>query len=136
MKNRMIIWIFFASFIGLHINAQTPDKIKKSEEDIRQEMIKISRQLGVACTECHTTKNFKSNEKQSFKVSLVHMKMVDLLKQNGLSGKNGESEASCYTCHRGSLKFDHKEKISDHYRGEPQKKAPPEKEKVVDDKEN
>jgi hypothetical protein len=113
--------------------AQTPDKMKKTEDDIRQEMIKISRQLGVTCTECHVTKNFRSNDKLSFKVSLAHMKIVDMLRQTGLSGKNGEPEASCYTCHRGQLKFDHKEKFDDHYRFEPKKKAPSTKAEVVDD---
>lgn len=97
-------------------------------------MIKISRQLGVTCTECHTTKNFRSGDKPSFKVSLVHMKMVDVLKQNGLSGKNGEPEASCYMCHRGQLKFDHKERYDDHFRADQKKKLPPAKPQVVDDK--
>lgn len=122
--------LFFSSLLAM---AQTPEKIKKTEEEVRQEMIRISRQLGVTCTECHTTKNFKSDQKPNFKISLTHMKMVEMLKQNGLSGKGGEPEASCYTCHRGHLKFEHKEKLSDHYRGEPRKKAPPEKERVVDE---
>ena len=114
--------------------AQTADKIKKSEDDVRQEMIKISRQVGVTCTECHSTKNFKSNEKPAFKVALAHMKITEVLKQNGFSGKNGEAEASCYMCHRGQLKFDHKEHFTDHFRSEPKNKKPPEKEPVVDDK--
>jgi cytochrome c556 len=114
--------------------AQTPDKIKKSEDDVRQEMIKISRQVGVTCTECHSTKNFKANEKPNFKIALAHMKMTEVLKQNGFSGKNGEVEASCYMCHRGQLKFDHKEHFNDHFRSEPKKKRPTEKEQVVDDK--
>jgi hypothetical protein len=129
----MTKWILLI-FIAMFSQAQTAEKIKKSEEEIRQEMIKISRQLGVTCTECHSTKNFKSNEKPNFKVSLSHMKMVEVLKQNGLSGKGGEPEATCYTCHRGQLKFDHKEKFNDHYRSEPKKKSAPVKEQVVDDK--
>lgn len=114
--------------------AQTAEKIKKTEEEIRQEMIKISRQLGVTCTECHTTKNFKSDEKPNFKVSLSHMKVVEQLKQNGMSGKGNEPEASCYMCHRGHLKYAYKEKFNDHYRSEPKKKAPPAIDEVVDDK--
>lgn len=116
--------------------AQTPDQIKKTEDDIRQEMIKISRQLGVTCTECHSTKNFSSAEKPSFKVSLAHMKMTEVLKQNGMSGKNGEPEASCYMCHRGHLKFEYKERFNDHFRSQPKKKKAPEKEQVVDDKDD
>ncbi len=129
----MKTWIYFLLASTL-LNAQTPDKIKKSEDDIRQDMLKISRQLGVTCTECHLNKNFKTDGKASFKVALVHMKMVDLLKQNGLSGKNGEPEASCYTCHHGLLKFQHKEKFDDHFRSEPLKKSGPLKEDIIDDK--
>ncbi|MBL7542354.1 MAG: photosynthetic reaction center cytochrome c subunit [Bdellovibrionaceae bacterium] len=112
---------------------QTPDKLKRTEDEVRQEMIKISRQLGVTCTECHSTKNFKSDEKPGFKIALVHMKMVDMLKQQGLSGKGSEPEASCYTCHRGQLKFEYKEKLSDHYRSEPKKKTNQTKEQIIDD---
>lgn len=126
-----ILFLILLASIG---SAQTAENLKKSEEDIRQDMIKISRQLGVTCTECHSTKNFKSNEKPNFKVSLAHMKMTEMLKQQGFSGKNGEPEASCYMCHRGALKFDHKEHFTDHFRSEPKKKKAPEKEQVVDDK--
>lgn len=129
----MKTWICLL-FTSITLSAQTIDKIKKSEDDIRQEMIKISRQLGVTCTECHSTKNFKSTEKPSYKVSLTHLKMTALLKRNGLSGKNGEPEATCFTCHRGQLKFEHQEKLNDHTRLEPPKKLPPLKEEVIDDK--
>lgn len=129
----MKCWIFLLMLASMCF-AQTPEKIKKTEDDVRQEMIKISRQLGVTCTECHSTKNFKSAEKPSFKISQAHMKMTEVLKQNGLSGKNGEQEASCFMCHRGQLKFEYKEHFNDHFRSEPKKKKPAEKEQVVDDK--
>lgn len=127
--------VFTFLLLPLLATPQTPDKIKKTEEDVRQEMIKISRQLGVTCTECHSTKNFKSDEKPNFKVALVHMKIVDMLKQHGLGGKGAEPEASCYTCHRGQLKFEYKEKFNDHFRAEQKKKTAPVKQEVVDDKE-
>lgn len=126
--------LYFFLLVGSICLAQTAETIKKSEEEIRQEMIKISRQLGVACTECHSTKNFKYDDRLNYKVSLAHMKMTEMLKQNGFSGKNNEPEASCYMCHRGQLKYEFKERFNDHYRSEPKKKKPPEKEKVVDDK--
>lgn len=130
----MKLTLIFLLLIGSIGSAQTPEKIKKSEEDIRQEMIKISRQLGVTCTECHSTKNFKSAEKPNYKVSLAHMKMTEALKQQGFSGKNNEPEASCFMCHRGQLKYEFKERFNDHNRFEPKKKKPPEKEQLVDDK--
>ena len=64
------------------------------------------------------------------------MKMTEVLKQNGMSGKNGEPEASCYMCHRGHLKFEYKERFNDHFRSQPKKKKAPEKEQVVDDKDD
>lgn len=84
--------------------SQSADKIKSSEEQIRQEMLTISKQLGVTCGECHNLKNFASDEKPSFKVSLDHMKLVDLMRERGMDGKRGP-EASCYMCHQGQLKY-------------------------------
>lgn len=119
MKSLIAITIYFLSSISL---AQTPEKIKQTEEEIRKEMISISSQLGVTCTECHNVKNFKDDSKKSFKVSLKHLKMVELLKLNGLSGNNSEPEASCFMCHKGKLHFKFKEPITDHNRHDQEKK--------------
>ena len=119
MKSLIAIAIYFLSSISL---AQTPEKIKQTEEEIRKEMISISSQLGVTCTECHNVKNFKDDSKKSFKVSLKHLKMVELLKLNGLSGNNSEPEASCFMCHKGKLHFKFKEPITDHNRHDQEKK--------------
>lgn len=119
MKSLIAITIYFLSSITL---AQTPEKIKQTEEEIRKEMISISSQLGVTCTECHNVKNFKDDSKNSFKVSLKHLKMVELLKLNGLSGNNSEPEASCFMCHKGKLHFKFKEPITDHNRHDQEKK--------------
>lgn len=83
------------------------DKFKKEEEKIRIEMLQMSRELGVSCTECHLASNFKDPSKNQFKVALVHSKWVRVLKENGMDGKNNP-EASCFTCHQGRLKFAHK----------------------------
>ncbi len=85
--------------------------IKAQEEKIRQEMINISRQLGVTCAECHNVQNFASDEKKSFKISKDHIRIVETLKSNGFDGKKGP-EASCYMCHQGKLKPEYKEKKS------------------------
>lgn len=122
--------ILLASF---PIKAQVAEKLKQTEEEIRQEMIVISRQLGVTCNECHHIKNFKDNSKKSYQVALKHIKIVELLKLNGMSGANSEPEASCYTCHKGKLKFQHKEKLNDHNRQDSLfKKTKPEKEELVE----
>ena len=119
MKSLIAISIYFLSSLSL---AQTPEKLKQTEEEIRKEMISISSQLGVTCTECHNVKNFKDDSKKSFKISLKHLKMVELLKLNGLSGNNSEPEASCFMCHKGKLHFKFKEPITDHNRHDQEKK--------------
>lgn len=116
------IFAFFIFIISIHSYSQTPEKLKQTEEELRQQMITISRQLGVTCTECHNIKNFKDDSKKSFKISLKHLKMVELLKLNGLSGNNSEPEASCFMCHKGKLHFKYKEPITDHNRHDQEKK--------------
>lgn len=78
------------------------------EEAIREQMITISRELGVTCTECHKVSNFADGSKKSFKVGLEHMKLTQMLKDNGLDGKKGPA-ATCYMCHRGKLMPEYKE---------------------------
>lgn len=116
------IFAFFIFIISTQSYSQTPEKLKQTEEELRQQMITISRQLGVTCTECHNVKNFKDDSKKSFKISLKHLKMVELLKLNGLSGNNSEPEASCFMCHKGKLRFKYKEPITDHNRHDQEKK--------------
>lgn len=89
---------------------ESASKIKTSEDKIRQDMIVISRQLGVTCSECHNVQNFTSNEKKSFKVAQDHMRIVETLRGNGFDGKKGP-EASCYMCHQGELHPDYKETV-------------------------
>lgn len=92
--------------------AESAVGLKKSEEKIRAEMIVISRQLGVTCTECHNVQNFKSDEKKNFRIGLEHMKITQMLRDKGFDGKKGP-EASCYMCHQGELKPDFKEDLSE-----------------------
>lgn len=78
--------------------------LKMSDEQMRQQMIVISRQLGVNCLTCHETDNFKSDKKREFKVSKDHMRIVQVLIDNGMNGSAGMPKADCYMCHRGHLK--------------------------------
>ncbi|RYZ62579.1 MAG: photosynthetic reaction center cytochrome c subunit [Proteobacteria bacterium] len=86
-------------------------KMKTNEERVREEMIVISRQLGVTCAECHNVQNFANGDKKTFKVSKDHMRIVETLRGNGFDGKKGP-EASCFMCHQGKLRPDYKEKES------------------------
>jgi hypothetical protein len=90
-------------------HTESAEKMKTKEEKIRQEMIVISRQIGVTCTECHNVQNFTSDEKKSYKVSKDHMRIVDVLRANGFDGKKGP-EVSCFMCHQGKLHPEYKEK--------------------------
>lgn len=101
------------SFVLLLPNAlaESVTTFVTKEDKVREEMITISRELGVTCTECHSVQNFKSDSKQSFKVGKEHMKLTQMLKENGFDGKKGPA-ATCYMCHRGKLRPDYKEPAS------------------------
>jgi len=103
-----------ALFVGMLILSpkaytESAAKLKTTEEKIREEMIVISRQLGVTCSECHNVQNFANADKKAFKVSKDHMRIVETLRGNGFDGKKGP-EASCFMCHQGKLRPDYQEK--------------------------
>lgn len=100
-------------FPGPKAQAQSAQKIKLKEEEIRHSMVTISRQLGVTCTECHNMKKLADDSLKSFQVAREHMKIVEILKLNGMDGKKGP-EASCFMCHRGQMSVPYKEKLANH----------------------
>lgn len=87
-------------------NSQSIKTLKAEDELMRRTMVTMSRQLGVACTTCHNQKNFASAEKTEFKTAKDHMRLVQLLIDNGMDGKEKRPKADCYMCHRGKLKPD------------------------------
>ncbi len=97
--------------LSLPSGAETVSQLLTKEEQIRDQMITISRELGVTCTECHKVTNFKDDSKKTFRVSQDHMKLTQMLKEHGFDGKKGP-EATCYMCHRGQLRPDYKEPAS------------------------
>ena len=113
MMNLQICRILFATLatllIATGVFAQSPSKIKADDEFYREYMITVSRQLGVTCATCHNTKNWQDDKKNEFKVAKHHIKLVQLLIDNGMSGENGTPKADCYLCHRGKLKPDYVE---------------------------
>ncbi len=102
----LLILLFFAP----EGRSQSAAKIKSQDEVVREEMIEMSRQLSVTCTECHRVDNFKDNKKPSFKIAKEHLEIVQLLKSKGFDGKAGPV-ATCYMCHRGALKPAYKESM-------------------------
>lgn len=108
-------FIFTLAFMSLAIllltpksQSQSPLEVKMAEEEMRKVMRTWSRQLGVTCTTCHDSNNFKSDKLSTFKIGKEHMKLTQLLIDNGMDGKRGP-KADCFMCHRGSLKPNYKE---------------------------
>ncbi len=115
----MMVFLITASVIARHYleisystaKADSAQSLKRSEESIREEMLTISRQLGVTCTECHDVQNFKNDDKKAYKIGLEHIKLVEVMRNHGMDGKKGP-EATCYMCHRGKIRPDYKEPAS------------------------
>ena len=84
-------------------HSESVTKFVSKEEQIRAEMLVISRHLGVTCTECHTVSNFTDSSKANFKIGKEHMKITQILKDSGFDGKKGPM-ATCYMCHLGKLR--------------------------------
>lgn len=100
----VLMMLLFCSFA----QAETITQFVTKEETIRENMIRISRELGVTCAACHNVQNFKADDKKSYQVSKEHMKITQMLKDNGFDGKKGPA-ATCFMCHRGKLLPDFKE---------------------------
>jgi len=81
---------------------ESAQKLKSNEEEMRQQMLQLTKELGTTCTECHNVANFKDSSKHSFQIAAQHLKLVAVMKENGLDGKKGP-EANCFMCHRGEL---------------------------------
>ena len=114
MNTRCRLIPVFMLLFPMLLSAQSSSSaatIKSNEELMREQMIVISRQLGVTCITCHNTDNFKSDSKDAFKVAKEHMKLTQGLIDMGMNGK-GTAKADCYMCHRGQLKPAYQEKIS------------------------
>ncbi len=105
---KSVIVLFSALIVALFLlsprgHSQGVQKLKTDEDAIRESMTKLTREIGVTCTECHNIKDFKDDAKLNFRVGSEHIKITQMLKDKGFDGKNGP-EASCYMCHKGELK--------------------------------
>ncbi|MFN8790569.1 MAG: hypothetical protein ACK5Y2_03835 [Bdellovibrionales bacterium] len=107
-KSLWFLTVILGLILGVSLSqSQSSVEFKKEQEIIRVQMVQLSRELGVTCTECHSQKNWKDDAKPSFKTARQHLQVVEVLRQNGLDGKKGP-EASCFMCHQGRLRFAHK----------------------------
>lgn len=96
------------SFDLAKAHAESAQNLMQSEDQVRAQMLVISRQLGVTCNECHDVQNFKDGSKKNYQIGREHIQLVELLRGHGLDGKK-EPQADCYMCHRGKLMPDYKE---------------------------
>ena len=104
LKKFLIICLFAVAIPVLlaapQSQSQSAKAVKSEDEAMREYMVVLSRQLGVTCTSCHDTGNFKKADMKNFKVAKEHMKLTQLLIDNGMDGKKS-AKADCYMCHRG-----------------------------------
>lgn len=106
----LCIAVFFAALlIAPQVQSQLPSKIKLEEEIQRERMVVMTRQLGVTCNTCHDNKNFTSDKKVSYKIAKEHIRLTQVLIDNGMDGQNNHPKADCYMCHRGKAVPDYKE---------------------------
>lgn len=89
-------------FLGGLVQAQELEEIKTQEQIVREQMLRISKELGVTCSTCHNLKNYKDASLKPFQVSVDHMHAVDLLRKQGFDGIK-YPQANCYICHQGKL---------------------------------
>jgi hypothetical protein len=89
------------------------DVVTRSEQEVRDEMLLWSRQLGVTCVYCHDLENFKNPAKETFKISLKHSEMVKVLQQEVFQdrdrGNKIKVKVECYMCHRGLERPEYRE---------------------------
>ena len=122
-----------ALFIGLCVtsmihsisHAQLPTTVLAEDKAVRESMVVMTRQLGTTCLTCHNLNNFASAEKLDFKIAKDHIRLTQLLIDNGFNGQNNQPKADCFMCHRGQLKPAYKENFDPMtMKKEPSKEAP------------
>ncbi len=82
----------------------SPSEQLTQMEIMQKGMLGISRDLGVNCTACHDTSNFKRELNLSYKIAKEHIRITQVLIDSGFDGLSGRPKATCYMCHRGELK--------------------------------
>jgi len=106
MATKVALTIFFVLAVDL-VTSQTLLAKTETDADIkmREQMVKMSRDLGVTCVYCHNPENFKESKNKNFAVAAQHMKITKLL--NSDKGFGGKPEVTCFVCHQGKAKFEY-----------------------------
>ena len=72
---------------------------------LRAQMVQISKELGVTCTFCHNSENFKDSKNKNFITAKDHFRVLAIL--NSDQGFKSKPKVTCYTCHKGQSKFEY-----------------------------
>ena len=119
MRHVLLILLIFCALKAFSNEPKAPQKapIKAKSKELepwqawdkyREQMITISRQLGVTCTHCHDTRNYRDASKKTHQIAKSHLEMVDMINEKY---KNSFSDkVDCYMCHKGQAKPEFKEK--------------------------
>ncbi len=110
MRFTRISLIFTLLVLPAFLVSGEPEILTKTDSDFvkREQMIVMSRQLGVTCVYCHNLKNLKSSEKKTFKIAKNHMDVVTWINTKGFQPPS-VGKVDCYACHRGKAVPDYKE---------------------------
>ncbi len=104
-----LILVSVAALAGREPTRRSPAKMNDADIRVRNEMLTISRQLGVTCNYCHNPDNLKDGSLKTHQIAKKHIELVKML--NSDSEKRLIFQADCFTCHRGQAKYNWKEVV-------------------------
>jgi hypothetical protein len=84
----------------LQLNSKTE---KDADLKLREQMVQMSKELGVTCAYCHNSENFKEAKNKNFKIALEHLKITNML--NSEKAFHGKPMITCYSCHQGHAQY-------------------------------
>ena len=86
---------------------------------MRKYMKSISKDLGVKCSHCHDMddKSLDTPEKEIAREMIVLTRQINeylfSLQEQDTTAKKNQTAVSCWTCHKGDLKVEHKRPVED-----------------------
>lgn len=106
-KNRRTSSFLVVTIAGMLVLLAPLSLKSKTEKDadlkMREQMVQMSKELGVTCAYCHNPENFKDAKNKKFKIALEHLKITQLL--NSEKAFNRKPLITCYSCHQGHAQY-------------------------------
>ena len=116
---RLISILFFVGFIFSNDFKNLKVLDIKSKGEMRKYMKSISKDLGVKCSHCHDMddKSLDTPEKEIAGEMIVLTRQINeylfSLQEQDTTAKKNQTAVSCWTCHKGDLKVEHKRPVED-----------------------